>query len=137
MYVCMYVRTYLCMYVCMYVCMNACMHACMYECMHITCFLQVCEFRHIRSFIPKSAAFTFANAFIHSHIDYCNSLLCGLPKFSFHRLQKLQSSVARIVIHTSRSSRVTPLLKSLLWLPVKYRINFKLCCITHCALSLG
>ena len=25
------------------------------------------------------------------------------------------------------------ILKSLHWLPVKYRINFKLCCITHCA----
>ena len=46
-------------------------------------------------------------------------------------------SVARIVTHTSRSSHITPLLKSLYWLPVKYRINFKLCCITHRALSLG
>ena len=38
---------------------------------------------------------------------------------------------------TSRSSHITPLLKSLHWLPVKYRISFKLCCITHHALSLG
>ena len=43
------------------------------------------EFSHIRSFIPKFAAITFANAFIHSHIDYCNSLLYGLPKCSLHR----------------------------------------------------
>ena len=31
-----------------------------------TCFHQLREFRHIRSFIPKSAAIIFANAFIHS-----------------------------------------------------------------------
>ena len=31
----------------------------------------------------------------------------------------------------------TPILKSLHWLPVKYCINFKLCCITHRTLSLG
>ena len=59
-----------------------------------TRFLQLREFRHIRSFIPKSAAITFTNAFIHSRIDYCNSLLYGLPTYF---LQKVQNSVARIV----------------------------------------
>ena len=38
------------------------------------CFRQLREFRHIRSFIPKSAAIIFANTFIHSRIDFCNSL---------------------------------------------------------------
>ena len=101
-----------------------------------TCFHQLREFRHIRSFIPKSAAIIFANAFIHSRIDYCNSLFYGLPKYSINRLQKIQNSVADIVTRTSRSSHITPVLKSLHWLPVQYRINFKLCCITHRALSL-
>ena len=45
--------------------------------------------------------------------------------------------LAHIATCTSCLSHITPLLKSLDWLPVKYRINFKLCCITHCALSLG
>ena len=49
----------------------------------------------------------------------------------------MQNSVARIVTRTSRSSHITPALKSFHWLPVQYRINFKLCCITHRALSLG
>ena len=102
-----------------------------------TCFFQLRKFRHIRSFLPKSAANTFANAFIHSRIDYCHSLLYGLSKYSLHRLQKVQSSVARIVTRTSRSSHITPLFKSLHWLSDKDRINFKLCCITHRAISLG
>ena len=101
-----------------------------------TCFHQLREFRHIRSFIPKSDAIIFANAFIHSCIDYCNNLIYGLPKYSTNRLQKIQNSVARIVTRTSRSSHITPVNKSLHWLPVQYRINFKLCCITHLALSL-
>ena len=42
-----------------------------------TCFHQLHEFRHIRSFIPKSAAIIFAHAFIHFGIDYCNSLFYG------------------------------------------------------------
>ena len=107
------------------------------SCVVKTCCHQLREFRHIRSFIPKSAAIIFANAFIYSRIDYCNSLFSGLPKYSINRLQKIQNSVARIVTHTSRSSHITPVLKSLHWFPVQYRINFKLCCITHRALSLG
>ena len=104
-----------------------------------TCFHQLREFRHIRSFIPKSAAIIFANAFIHSRIYYCNSLFYGLPKYSINHLQKIHNSVARIVARivtrTSRSSHITPVLKSLHWLPVQYRINFKLCCFPHRALS--
>ena len=37
-------------------------------------FLQLHDFRHIRSFISKTAAVTPANAFIHSHQDFCNNL---------------------------------------------------------------
>ena len=50
--------------------------------------------------------------------------------------RKKYKTLARIVTRTSRSSHIIPLLKSLHWLPVKYCINFKLCCITHCTLSL-
>ena len=102
-----------------------------------TCFHQLREFRHIRSFIPKFAAITFANAFIHFRIDYFNSLYYGLPKYSINRPQNLQTSVIRIVTHTSHLSQITPILKSLFWLPVQYCINFKLCCIAHRTLSLG
>ena len=80
-----------------------------------TCFLQLREFRHIRSFIPKSAAITFANVFIHSRIDYHYSLLYGLPKYSLHRLQKVQNSIARIFTGTFCSSYVTSILKSSYW----------------------
>ena len=77
-----------------------------------TCFHQLREFCHIRSFIPKFGAILFANAFIHSRIDYCNSLFYGLPKYSINRLQKIQNSVAHIITHTSSSSHITPVLKS-------------------------
>ena len=98
-YVCMYVYVCICMYMYMYVYVCICMY--MYVCRcnfysdismdkHIssvvkTCFHQLREFRHIRSFIPKSAAIIFANAFINSRIDYCNSLFYGLPKYSINR----------------------------------------------------
>ena len=46
---------------------------------------------------------------------------------SIHRLQKVQNTAARIITRSVHSSHITSVLKSLHWLPVKYRINFKIC----------
>ena len=102
-----------------------------------SCFLQLRNFHHIHLFISKTAAITLANAFVHSHLDDCYRLLHSFPKYSIHCLQKIQTKTARIVTHTSLSSHIMPILKSLNWSPVKYRINFKICCLTHRALSLS
>ena len=101
-----------------------------------SCFVQLLDFHRIRLLISKTAAITLANSFIHSRLDYCNSLFYSLPNYSIHRLQKVQNTATRIVTRIVHSSQITPVLKSLHWLPVNYRINFKICCITHCALSL-
>ena len=37
-------------------------------------FLQLRDFRRIHPFISKIAAITLANAFVHSRLDFCNSL---------------------------------------------------------------
>ena len=76
-------------------------------------------------------------AFINCHLDYFNSLFYGLLKYFIHCLLEILNSAVRIVTLTSRSSHITPILKSLHWLAVKYGIDFQLCCITQHALSLG
>ena len=96
--------------------------------------MQLCDFRRIRPLISKTATKTLVNSFIHSRLDYCNSLFYGLPNYFIHCLQKVQNAAAHIV--TRSSSHITLILKSLHWLPVNYHINFKICCITHRALSL-
>ena len=102
-----------------------------------SCFLQLFDFHRNCPLISKVATITLANAFLHSHLDCCNSLFYGLPKYSIHHLQKIQYTTARIVICTSRFTYMTPILKSLHWLPVLYRINFKIFCVTQWAISLG
>ena len=101
-----------------------------------SCFMQFHDFCCIRPLISKTAAITVAYAFIHSRLDYCNSLLYGLPNYSVCRLQKVQNTATLIVCLSICLSHITPVLKSLLCLFVNYRINFKICCITHRALSL-
>ena len=101
------------------------------------CFLQLRDFRRFRPFISKTAAIKLANAFVHSRLDFCNSLFYGLPKYSIHRLQKVQNTVAGIASNSSRFSHIAPTIKFLHWLPIFYRINFKICCVTRSALFLG
>ena len=102
-----------------------------------SCFLQLRNFNHICSSISKTAAITLGNAFVHSCLDYCNSLFYGLPKYFIHRLQKILNTTTRLDTRTSRFTHITPIIKSFHWLPVLYRINFKICCLTHRTILLG
>ena len=61
--------------------------------------------------------------FIHS-LDYCNSLLYGLPDNSLYRLQKIQNTTARILARLPRFSHISATLFDLHWLPNRYRITF-------------
>ena len=54
-------------------------------------FLQLRDFCYIRPFISKTAAITFANAFVHFRLDFCNRLFYGFPKYSIHCPQKLKT----------------------------------------------
>ena len=101
-----------------------------------SCFVQLHDFRRIRSLISKTAAFTLDNSFIHSHQDYRNSLCYSLPNYSIHCLQKVQNTAARIITRSVHSLHITTVLKFLHWLPVNCHINYKACCIIHRTLSL-
>ena len=79
----------------------------------------------IRKFLTKDACKLLVNAMVTSRLDCNNSLLAGLPKCEIKRLQLLQNTAARIVSQKSRRDHITPVLYELHWLPVSYRINYK------------
>ena len=101
-------------------------------------FLQIRQIRQIRSSLDKNSAIILANSLVQSKIDYCNSLLSGLPTISIIRLQRVQNSLARVVCRSSRlQTHSSALLKHLHWLPVSQRIKYKIAVLTFKALHFG
>ena len=49
---------------------------------------------------------------------------------TIQKLQRVQNYFARIVTRTCRSEQITPVLSKLHWLPIQYRIQFKLALVT-------
>lgn len=74
------------------------------------------------------------HAFISSRLDYCNSIFTCFNKRVLNRLQIVQNSAARLLNGTSRRSHITPVLCSLHWLPIKYRIDLNILVPTYRAL---
>ena len=74
-----------------------------------------------------SVAEKLINTFVFSRIDYCNALLAGVSKATLSKLQLVQNSSARV--------HITPILEKLYWLPVSFRIDFKILMLTCKALN--
>ena len=52
------------------------------------------------------------HAFVSSKLDYCNSLLYGLPKHMISSLQSVQNTAARIVTLTRKFDHINPCIDS-------------------------
>jgi len=87
----------------------------------------------IRRLIPQSAAAALVHSLVTSRLDYCNSLLYGVPACKLNQLQRVQNIAARVVTLTrcSPENHITPILKDLHWLPIKIRIDFKILLMTY------
>ena len=82
-------------------------------------------------FLDEKSTETLVHAFITCHLNMCNSLLYGLPDSHISKLQRIQNSAARLVTRTRFADHITPVLRDLHWLPVKFRIMYKILLLTY------
>ena len=85
----------------------------------------------LRCFTSAAHCTSLIVALVLSRLDYCNSILFGLPANLIQRLQSVQNAAARLTFRIRRSEHITPELISLHWLRVPERISFKLTVLTY------
>jgi len=100
-----------------------------------SCRYHIRDLRRIRRYLTLDSAKLLAHALVSSRLDYCNSLLFGIADKEITRLQRIQNSLARVVTKKPLMTSSIPLLRSLHWLPIKFRIKFKICLLTYNTLS--
>ena len=76
--------------------------------------------------MSPEATNTLIHGYVTSWVDYCNSLLFGLPKDLLRKLQCVINTAARLVTFTKKFESITPVLKELHWLPIQQRVKFKM-----------
>ena len=96
-----------------------------------SCYLHIRNIGKIRPYLTQKATEQLIHAFISSKLDHLNSLLTGLPDYQIKRLQHIQNTAARIVTRSNKYQNITPVLISLHWLPVRYRIEYKIALLVY------
>jgi len=91
--------------------------------------------RHIRQYLTTDSCKQLVQSLITSHLDYANSVLYGLPKCTIKRLQILQNRAAKLVLNWQTRDSSSEALKTLHWLPLCYRIKFKIACVVFKCLN--
>ena len=109
---------------------------------HINSVVKTCNYHirnlySIRKFLDQDCLITLVHSLIVSRVDYCNSLYLGLPNYLLKKLQSIMNKSARLIFSVAPRVPTTRFLIKLHWLPIKARIEFKICLIVFKALKFG
>ncbi len=98
-------------------------------------------FFHLRVLVKVKPFLSFKDfervihAFISSRLDYCNSLYMGINQASLNQHKMVQNAAARLLTGVRKRKHITPVLINLHWLPIHYRIDFKVLLLVFKALN--
>ena len=85
----------------------------------------------LRNVLSKHTTKSLVYAIVSSHMDYCNSVMAGLPMETLKPLQRIQNLAAKLVCKRNCWDSAMEALKSLHWLNIEDRIMFKVLCIVY------
>jgi len=105
---------------------------------HISKVLRSCNahlslLRRIKAYLPLHSRKTFFNAFILPHMEYCCTIWGGAA--DIEKLLKFQKRAARVILNASYDIPSETLFKTLHWMPIKARIDYKRSVFVYKALN--
>ncbi|XP_055743152.1 uncharacterized protein LOC129826442 [Salvelinus fontinalis] len=77
-----------------------------------SCRFMLYNIHRVRPYLTQEAAQVLMQGLVLSCLDYCNSLLAGLPTCAIKPLQIVQNAATRLVFNIHKFSHVTPLLRT-------------------------
>ena len=90
------------------------------------CFYKLHNLFKIRRFLPEDAAKTMVHTLITSKLDYCNSILNGLPNNTLEFLIRAQKAAARLKSNKTEFQHISPVMKDLNCFPIKKGLEYKI-----------
>ena len=96
-----------------------------------SCFYRVRDLWPVRRHLDLDSAKLLATALVSCRLDYCNSLLYDIADIDLTRLQRVQSQLDHLVTKSPPFTPSLPLVRSLHWLPVRFRILFRINLLTY------
>ena len=93
---------------------------------------------YVRSYMSSTptAIQTLVHAFVCTRIDFANSLLYGTSAYLLDRLQSVLNSAARLILKIGKYDPISSTIRrDLHWLPIRFRVHFKLNSITSNCLA--
>ena len=89
-------------------------------------FFHLRQLAKIKPILSRQHFKTVIHAFVTTQRDYCNALYVGVSGSSITHHQMVQNAAARLVTGTRKYEHISPILASLHWLPIQFRIHFKI-----------
>ena len=92
------------------------------------CFLNLRNLQRIGSRLTQDLKIQLVHSNILSILDYCNSSYAGITERLLHKLQKIQNNAVRFIFKLRGKEKwksISPYLKKVHFLPIAYRIKFK------------
>ena len=105
-----------------------------------TAMLNIQQIKNIRHLLTQEATEILVLGTVMSYLDYCNSILVGLPDVDISKMQHIQNIAAKMVVLndvTMKDSNSRSILAKLHWLPIHRRIEYKILTLVHKSLSCG
>jgi len=95
------------------------------------CFSTLRQLCNIRRQVPTAVFQSPVIVLVLGQLDYCNSVLAGVPANLIRRLQSVQNAAARLISGIRHSEHITDALTSLHWLCVPEHILFKVAVLSY------
>ena len=89
-------------------------------------YYQLRQLKVLRRCLTSKTANTLVVSLVFSKLDFCNSLLYGIPECLIKKLQLLQNACARLVTGVKKYDHITDALRKLHWLPIEARVRYKI-----------